>query len=154
MNRNKLPACVFWDVLFHLETEDMTKVNGEWQVCSPELVQRQCNLDEFRTYLTDFDLRLSKVFEVLEEEMTSVDLSGLSLLTEPIPGGCENLAIFWQRFLRGLCFVSLPGLRTITMAFLVASGIALAGETWMKGIWELLALHIGDTFRLIIKSEL
>ena len=112
--------------------EDMVKVNGEWQPCVPRTVHRTCDLDEFRTYLMDFDLRLSNVFQMLGEEMEVADLTDLSILTAPIPGGCENFALFWQRFLNGLCFVSLPGLRTITMSFLVASGVALSGDAWNK----------------------
>ena len=113
--------------------EDMVKVNGEWQPCVPHTVHRRCDLDEFRTYLMDFDVRLSNVFQMLGEEMevvNSSDLTDLRILTAPIPGGCENFALFWQRFLNGLCFVSLPGLRTITMSFLVASGVALSGDAW------------------------
>lgn len=121
------------------DVKDMVKVNGEWQPCVPHTVHRRCDLDEFRTYLMDFDVRLSNVFQMLGEEMevvNSSDLTDLRILTAPIPGGCENFALFWQRFLNGLCFVSLPGLRTITMSFLVASGVALSGVILMYFVWR------------------
>jgi len=118
------------------DVKDMVKVNGEWQPCVPRTVHRTCDLDEFRTYLMDFDVRLSNVFQMLGEEMEMVDLTDLKILTAPIPGGCENFAFFWQRFLNGLCFVSLPGLRTITMSFLVASGVALSGVILMYFVWR------------------
>lgn len=132
--------------------EDMVKVNGEWQPCVPRTVHRTCDLDEFRTYLMDFDVRLSNVFQMLGEEMEMVDLTDLKILTAPIPGGCENFAFFWQRFLNGLCFVSLPGLRTITMSFLVASGVALSGGRLEQVLAHLSALchglNMGDLLKL------
>lgn len=53
-------------------------------------------------------------------------------LSAPVPGSCAPWAPLWQQFLQGTCFVSLPGLRTMTMAFLAASGVALAGDPWPR----------------------
>ena len=108
----------------------MTQVNGTWQgLCMPQVLAQECTLEEFKVYLADFDLRLSKVFEMLEGAV-SKDIPSPKEFTEFIPGSCENFADIWQSFLQSLCFVSLPGLRTTNMAFILASGVSLGAEAW------------------------
>lgn len=101
--------------------------------CGAEVL---CDLRSLSEHLRSFDRRLREHFEALAlalgDREDAAWASGGGAFASPLPGSCAALAEDWRRLLRGLCFVSLPGLRTTSLAFLAAAGICLSAAPQTK----------------------
>jgi len=138
------PKDMSWDAINEVWLNDCVQPDG-----SVIVKRRTCTLAEFDTYYNEFDVRVRKTMERIDDSATrkaaeiKTSLKNLvdEFLIDPVTNLVNGLTCGWlppyyHGFIDGLCFQTVWGLRRIGQAYVMCASFTLVFVFTMYIVWR------------------